>query len=269
MLDLIIRGGMLASGGTEAGHEAAAEAGHHTVGYWGIMAYVGLVIAILFVCMILAKRGLNSRFFSNKITACFEQLYYFIENLAVGIIGAHGRKYIPMLMVFWLMIFVSNLVSLFFPTAPTADLGFNLAMALLGIGYVQYEGMRANGILGHWGHFAGPKLTGALIGINLLIFPIELISEAMKNLSLTLRLYGNIHGGHEAVLAMNKLGESIYVPVGAFLLPVKLLTCVVQALIFCLLMCVYIGLVTSHDHDEEHVHEGAHGHAPEPEAQPA
>lgn len=267
MLDLFVRGSLIASETAHEGAHEAAEAGHHATGYVGIMAYVGFVIAIIFVLMYIGKKGLNSRFFSNKITACFEQLYYFTENLAVGIIGPHGRKYIPMMMVFWMMIFVSNVVSLFFPAAPTADLGFNLAMAILGIGYVQYEGMRANGFIGHWMHFAGPKLAGALIGINFLIFPIELISEAMKNLSLSLRLYGNIHGGHEAVMAMNKLGESIYVPVGSFLLPVKLLTCVVQALIFCLLLCVYIGLVTSHDHDEDHAHEGAHTH--EPEAVPA
>ncbi|MBL8059713.1 MAG: F0F1 ATP synthase subunit A [Chthonomonas sp.] len=273
MLDLIFRGSFIASGAAAGGESHAADAGHHAVSYTGVMVYVGFVIAILIVCMVLAKKGLNNRFFKNKITASFEQLYYFIENLAVGIIGPHGRKYIPMLMVFWLMIFVSNLVSLFFDTAPTADLGFNLAMALMAIGYVQWEGIRANGVIGHFSHFAGPKLTGALIGINFLIFPIEIISEAMKNLSLTLRLYGNIHGGHQAVTAMNKLGEP-WVPVGAFLLPVKLLTCVVQALIFCLLLCVYIGLVTHHEHEEGHAHDDDHGHEDhsatlEPEASPA
>lgn len=228
------------------------------------MVYFAFVLIILFGFMAYAKKGLNSRYFSNPITACFEQLYYFIENLAVGIIGGHGRKYIPMLMVFWLVIFVSNIVSLFFATAPTADLGFNLAMALIAIGYVQWEGMRTNGILGHFSHFAGPKMGMGLIVINIMIFIIEIISEAMKNLSLTLRLYGNIHGGHEAVVAMNKLGDAIYTPVGAFMLPIKLLTCVVQALIFCLLLCVYIGLVTSHDHGDDHADD--HGHAPEPAA---
>ena len=80
---------------------------------------------------------------------------------------------------------------------------------------------------------------------------IEIISELMKNLSLSLRLYGNIHGGHLAVQSMNLLGKSFYIPIGSFLMPLKLLTCVVQALIFTLLTCVYLSLVTSHG-DEDH-----------------
>ena len=171
--------------------------------------------------------------------------------MCVGIIGPHGRKYMPMILTFWLVIFVGNLVALFMPTSPTADLSFNLAMALISIGYVQFEGMRANGVLGHLSHFAGPKLGIALVPISLMIFVIEVISELMKNVSLSLRLFGNISGGHQAVLAMDKLGGG-WIPVGAFLMPIKLLTCIVQALIFSLLTCVYISLVTHHEHEGDH-----------------
>ncbi len=259
MWNTLIQGTLLAA--AEKHGEASA---HHGPGYWGLAFYVGLTLIILFSLMAYAKTGLNSRLFKNPITASFEQLYYFIENLAVGIVGPHGRKYIPMVMVFWMVIFVSNLIALFFPTGPTADLGFNFGLALVAIGYVQYEGMRSNGILGHWAHFAGPKMGLALIPINGMLFIIELISEAMKNLSLSLRLYGNIDGGHRAADAMNQLGSDIYIPFGAFLLPIKLLTAVVQALIFSLLFCVYVGLVTSHDHGDDHDHAGDHGHTPEP-----
>lgn len=254
-----IFGGALLAAAEKHGKEAG---GHHGPGFWGVMFYFALALIILFGLMAYAKTGLNNRYFKNPITACFEQLYYFVENLAVGIIGSHGRKYIPMVMVFWMVIFVSNLLALFNPTGPTADLGFNLAMALIAIGYVQWEGMRSNGVLGHFSHFAGPKMGLALIPINGMLFIIELISEAMKNVSLSLRLYGNIDGGHRATDAMNELGSSIYVPVGAFMLPIKLLTCVVQALIFCLLFCVYLGLVTHHDHGDEHAHDDHHEPAP-------
>ena len=233
----------------------------------GLGIYLGFTVAIVLLLMGSAKKGLNSRFFKKPITQYFEQLYLFLENLAVGIIGGHGRRYMPMLMVLWTVIFISNCVSLFFPSAPTADLSFNLGLALIAIGYVQWEGMRSNGILGHWSHFAGPKLAGPMVLISVMIFVIEIISEAMKNVSPSLRLYGNIDGGHRAADAMNELGAKLFsigngqylgIPFGAFLLPVKLLTCVVQALIFCLLLCVYISLVTHHD--EDHGHEAAHAH---------
>jgi len=87
---------------------------------------------------------------------------------------------------------------------------------------------------------------------------VEMISEVMKNVSLSLRLYGNINGGHQAVLAMNNLTSKYLIPLGAFLLPIKLLTVVVQAMIFTLLTCVYISLVTHHEEDS---HPPAEAHA--------
>ncbi len=230
----------------------------------GTAIYVGLVLIALFLILGYAKKGLTGRVFKNPLTQASEQLYLFIENMCVGIIGSHGRKYIPMLITFWMVIFVSNIVALFMGFSPTASLSFNLGMALISIGYVQYEGMKANGVLGHFSHFAGPKLGGFMaIAITPVIFAIEVVSEIIKNASLSLRIYGNIFGGGEAVHAMNELGHSFYVPLGEFLMPIKLLTVVVQAMIFCILTCVYLSLVTGH-HDEDHGDE--HGNLAEAHA---
>jgi len=235
----------------------ASAKGGHTLSFLGLAVYFVLVLLIILATMAYARKGLDKRIFYNPITQCYEQLYLFIENMCVGIIGPHGRKYMPMILTFWLVIFLGNVVALFMPTSPTADLSFNLAMALVSIGYVQFEGIRTHGFWGHLRHFAGPSFGPGAFGfvlaifISPVIFTIEVISEIMKNVSLSLRLFGNISGGHEAVLAMDKLGGE-WVPIGAFLMPIKLLTCVVQALIFTLLTCVYISLVTQHEHDHGH-----------------
>ena len=230
------------------------------VSFLGTAIYTFLVIGIIFALLAYAKKGINGRVFKNPLTQLSEQLYLFIENMCVGIIGAHGRKYVPFIGTIWLVIFIGNLVALFFGFSPTASLGFNLGMAVVSIAYVQYEGIKTNGFLGHLSHFAGPKMGMAMIGINILIFVIEIVSELMKNASLSLRLYGNIFGGGEAVHAMNLLGEKYLIPVGEFLLPIKLMTVVVQAMIFCLLTCVYLSLVTQHHGDHDEHHEGDHGH---------
>ena len=238
---------------------AAAEAGHEVhVSFWGLMIYIALTVGAILVAAAIARKGLTKRTFTNKPANWGEQLYLFIENMCLGTIGSHGRKYVPMILTFWLVIFFANVASLFLPFAPTADLSFNLGMALVAIGYVQWEGIKTNGFFGHLSHFSGPRLGLALIPISIMIFVIELISEVMKNVSLSLRLYGNIHGGHEAVTAMNSLGGP-YLPFGALLLPIKLLTCVVQAMIFSLLTCVYISLVTHHEHDDMHDVPGERG----------
>ncbi len=276
MGDLLLSGTSLLA----AAEGASAEGGHHGPSFLGLMIYLGLVLAILFGLMAYAKKGMGQRVFKNPITQLFEQLYLFIENLCVGTIGPHGRKYIPVIGTFWMVIFIGNLLALFMPTSPTADLSFNLSMALIAVLYVQNEGIQLHaagyrakgmnpiqawiyGFFKHMSHFAGPKLPVAMaIIITPIIFSIEIISELMKNVSLSLRLFGNIHGGHQAVEAMNVLGEGIYVPFGVFLLPIKLLTCVVQALVFSLLTCVYLSLLTGHhdDHDEGHGAETAHAH---------
>lgn len=258
-----------------AAEKGGEKGGHHMIASWeGLMIYVGILVALVLLVLGLAQRGMTERVYRNWFTSRFEQLVGFIENLCVGVIGSHGRHYVPIITAFWLVIFFANLISLFSPFAPTMDLSFNLALALCSIGYVQYEGMRANGVLGHFKHFAGPKLGIALIPITAMIFIIEIISEVMKNISLSVRIYGNIFGGHEATDAMNKLapkliplgnGEYLGIPVGAFLIPVKLLTCIVQALVFCLLTCVYLSLVTHHEEEhghDDHGHDDARGHTP-------
>lgn len=256
-------GGLLQTGVTllASAEEGGAHAEHHGTSFLGLMVYLALTLIVLFALLSAAKSGFKDRVFKKKPTSWFEQVFLFVEGMCVNIIGPHGRKYTPFIITFWLVIFVSNAVGLFMASTPTADLGFNLGMALISIGYVQYEGMRANGVFGHFKHFAGPKLGLAMIPITAMIFVIELISEAIKNVSLSLRLFGNIEGGHRAVEAMNKLGEGIYLPVGFFLMPIKILTVVVQALIFTLLTCVYISLVTHHE--DEHGHEEHHEHGSE------
>lgn len=253
--------------------------------YLGLFVYLGLVLLVLFGLMAVAKKHFKERIFKHWSAQVFEQLYLFIENLCVGIIGGHGRKYVPMLMTLWMIIFVGNLVALFMPTSNTADLSFNLAMALIAVLYVQYEGMKGHadhmraqgkdpvsasvgGFFKHMLHFTGPKLPIYLVLISVMIFVVEIISELMKNVSLSLRLFGNINGGHQAVEAMNHLGANLgglpwlNIPFGFFLIPIKLLTCVVQALIFCLLTAVYISLVTHHE--DEHEHETGHEDHGEP-----
>jgi F-type H+-transporting ATPase subunit a len=86
-----------------------------------------------------------------------------------------------------------------------------------------------------------------LTPIFLLVGVIEVVSIAFRPVSLSFRLYGNVFGGENLLASMTGL-----VP---YLLPVpfyfyEILVGVVQALIFTLLVAIYIGLITNHG--EEH-----------------
>ena len=227
------------------------------VSFGGWFFYLFIVLLVIWGFLFWAQKGYNGRVFTSFPARLAEQLYLFLESMVLGAIGSHGRKYLPLAAGFWTLIFVSNVLALFAPVSPTVVLSFNLGLALTSIAYVQYEGIRANGLFGHISHFAGPKLGMALIPITLMIFVIEIFSEIMKNMSLSIRIFANMSGGHAAVESMNQLIKigGYELPLGEFLLPLKVLTCVVQALVFTLLTCVYLGLVTSHAHDDE-----AHAH---------
>jgi F-type H+-transporting ATPase subunit a len=220
---------------------------------WGIFAYSAVVVLVVLVFATLARRGITKRLFVGWPARLAEHLFKFLEGMTVNVIGHHGRKYVPFLLSLWLFIFVSNVMGLVLQFSPSANLSLNLSMAVITVFYVQYEGIRTNGLFGHLKHFAGPKLYGIMILISVLIFFVEIVSELMKMVSLSLRLYGNIDGGHIVVNSLNSIVPAI--PFGGLLLPIKLFTCVIQAYVFVMLTCVYLALVTSHDHGDDHASE--------------
>jgi F-type H+-transporting ATPase subunit a len=83
---------------------------------------------------------------------------------------------------------------------------------------------------------------------------IEVISIAFRPVSLSFRLFGNVFGGENLLHSMSAITPWI-LPVPFYFL--ELLIGFVQALVFTLLVSVYIGLICAHGDDH---HEGDHGH---------
>jgi F-type H+-transporting ATPase subunit a len=77
---------------------------------------------------------------------------------------------------------------------------------------------------------------------------IEVISIVFRPVSLSFRLFGNVFGGENLLVSMTNLIGYI-VPVPFYFLEV--LIGAVQAMVFTLLVAVYIGLICNHD-DGEH-----------------
>ncbi|MCB1123168.1 MAG: F0F1 ATP synthase subunit A, partial [Verrucomicrobiae bacterium] len=86
--------------------------------------------------------------------------------------------------------------------------------------------------------------------VFLVVGVIEVVSIIFRNVSLPFRLFGNVFGGENLLHSMTGLVGWI-VPVPFYFL--ELLIGFVQALVFTLLVSVYIGLICNHD-SEEHAH---------------
>ena len=145
--------------------------------------------------------------------------------------------------------------------APNADLNMTLAMALLTFTVVQVAGIAAHGVGGRIKHMADPWW----------IFPLELIQEFARIISLSFRLFGNVFAGEVLLAVMYAMANAIKIAIIPLLFPVvflflEVLFGTIQALVFALLTLIYITLATSGGHGDE-----AHGHAAEhaPEAEHA
>ncbi len=131
---------------------------------------------------------------------------------------------------------------------PTADLNMTLGMALVTFTAVQLFGIRANGVRGRIKHMATPVF----------LFPIEVISELSRVISLSARLFGNVFAGEALLAVMYAIGAKVGIVVIPVLVPVvflglELLFGTIQALVFAMMTLIYIAVAAAHDsHDEEH-----------------
>jgi len=87
------------------------------------------------------------------------------------------------------------------------------------------------------------------------MFPIELVSNFARILSLSMRLFGNIYGEEQVSGAISEM-VSIGVPV--LLMPLGILTSFLQTFIFIVLSMVYLGEVSHHSESHE---DDNHGHS--------
>ena len=150
-----------------------------------------------------------------------------------------------------------------------ADLNMTLALALVSMGAWLYYIMKYAGPVviakDLFGNKANAKETPAPIYAFLfLIFGmvgiIEIVSICFRPISLTFRLFGNVFGGESLLHSMYALGHSMPGILGqimptVLLLPFYILETLigaVQALVFMLLVSVYIGLICNHGDEEHH-----------------
>ena len=129
-----------------------------------------------------------------------------------GIIGPGGERHTPFIATLFLFILLNNLIGMVpGALAPTSSLNTTIALALITFAYVQIEGVRAHGVVGRLKHFMGP--TPALAP---LMFPIEIIGELARPLSLSIRLFGNIFGEEQVIFILAGLA---YFILGFFPIP--------------------------------------------------
>ena len=138
--------------------------------------------------------------------------------------------------------------------AATANLSVTLALAFITFGATHVEGIRYNGPVGYFKSWIPAGAPKALLG---LIVPLEVISQFMRLISLSVRLYANMLAGHMLFLVMIGLifiFSSYYLIVPSVLFGTVVyifevaIVVTIQAFVFALLSAIYIGGAIEPEH---------------------
>jgi F-type H+-transporting ATPase subunit a len=213
----------------------------------------------------------------NRVQTAVETVYAFIRDDVTGgsMDDAMARKWFPFLLTLFLFIWFSNLIGYIplptnshetveiagfeFPAfaiyAATANISVPLVLALVVFVSFTVEGIRAKGFVGYGKSLipAGVSGVGAFP-----LFILELVSNVMRLLSLSVRLFANILAGHLIILFMSGglavlLGLEVLgvltLPFGVILFLFELgLVATLQAFIFATLSAIYLGGAVAESH---------------------
>jgi F-type H+-transporting ATPase subunit a len=182
-----------------------------------------------------------------SVRTVFELILDAVYGMMKGIMAPNAARYfLPLIATAAFFILVSNLLGLvpgFQP--PTSTWSVTLALGLVTFFATHVFGVREHG-LKYFKHFFGPVIKWYAILLMVLMLVIELVSHAVRPLSLSVRLMANMFADHQTVGAFYNLAAWI-VPIPV--LTLGILVCVVQTLVFCLLSTIYISMAVAH---EEH-----------------
>jgi F-type H+-transporting ATPase subunit a len=213
----------------------------------------------------------------NRVQTAVEIVYRLMrDNITRGAMDDRmAAKWFPFVATLFLFVLFSNLIGYIpLPTntehkfdlfgleipsfalyAATANISVPLVLAMVVFVAFTAEGIRARGPIGYLKSLIPAGVTGAMAGF---IFVLELVSNFMRLMSLSVRLFANILAGHLIILFMAGalavlLGIAAlgWIPL-LFGIPIFLfevgLVAGLQAFIFATLTAIYLGGAVAEDH---------------------
>ena len=131
----------------------------------------------------------------GRIQSIGESLFGIVDGLTSSIIGHEGRKFAPFILTLFLFILAMNLLGLFLVFTATSQLAVTGALGLMTILLVIIVGLMRHGL----GFLSLFWPTGAPLALRPLVGLIEFVSFLLRPVTLALRLFGNMLGGHVAL----------------------------------------------------------------------
>jgi F-type H+-transporting ATPase subunit a len=232
------------------------EIGHHiTVTIFGLTFNVDTILATVVAGAIVVGLGL---YVARKISArgpnrtqlVFETVTTAVRDQVENTMGIQTAPFVvPLAIALFLFILIANWLAII-PTGhnpeylppPASDVNLAYALALLVIVWMHVTGVRKKGFRAYYHHLAQPHWV---------LFPINLVEEIARPITLSLRLFGNIFSGVIMVGLIALFPAYILWAPNVIWKLFDLFIGLIQAFIFALLTILYFGSVAPSE-DEAH-----------------
>ncbi|GMV64912.1 MAG: hypothetical protein AMXMBFR75_07160 [Candidatus Hinthialibacteria bacterium] len=249
------------------------------IGIIRVPFYSFLVAAL--ILWLFAHVARNLQKIPGRLQSTIEILVETLDDFVCAILGKDiGRRYLPLLGTVAVYIWVMNLFALI-PgmMSPTAVVYQTFGLSITIFFVVQFTAIKHQGVMGYLFHLANEPRDVLGYILAPLFFPLHVVSELIKPVSLGLRLWGNILGEGILMGVFSGLGLMVTpfliglfgihvenpwfgIPIQVPLLFLVLMGSTIQALVFLSLSTIYISLVLPHH--EHHEEEDRAGHATHP-----
>jgi F-type H+-transporting ATPase subunit a len=183
------------------------------------------------------------RIVPGPLQSLLEILVEGLESFIGGIVGKKNvKEMVPFFSTIFLYILIADLLGII-PglKSPTGIFSNCLGMALIIFFMTHFTGFKHHGF-GYIKHFIGEP-----VWLGPLMFPIHVIGELARPLSLTLRLFGNIMGEDVVCIVLTVAIFPLLIPIP--ILCLMIFTDFIQALVFTILASIYVSGAVG---DEEH-----------------
>ncbi|MBI2637626.1 MAG: F0F1 ATP synthase subunit A, partial [Candidatus Sungbacteria bacterium] len=227
------------------------------IGHWPITnAFLlsFMVLLIFVICAAALRRKLT--LIPGKLQSLFELFIEEALSLMDTVFGERrlSERYLPLVATIFLFILISNWIGLFpgigsikigdtrtapLFRSPASDLNFTIALAVISVVSVNLLGVLVVGFKKHFSKFFTLKHPiSSFVGL------LEFISEFIKIISFSFRLFGNVFAG-EVLLTIVGFLVPYFIPLPFLFLEV--FVGFIQAFIFSMLTLVFIAMATTEE----------------------
>ena len=213
-----------------------------------------MVVALLFLGWI----GASYRSpYVSKRQVVIESVFNYIADLVTSVLGEDGEPFVPFFVALFIFILLLNQFGMLpfkafdlpFGGSPTADLNTVVPLALVVFCMIQVVAFRKKG-LSYLGHVFKPFAA---------LFPVNIVDEILRPITLAARLFFNIFVGELLFIIVTSIIQArihigfFNLSLGVAIVPILIqffnfFVGTIQAFVFTLLAIVYLSLALADEH---------------------